>query len=328
MADILNVNVLVSAKEEYTSQLCYVLSPLIYQGIVATCEDSKKLEKKVRGFSVNNFKICLANIQNWSSFTLEKETKRIKKYCPYLNDLVTAIFVSHVKILASVRLKGNNKNIKLKIPAMDLFIHKVYILVAERFYNNPHLIDDSEQNNIELISKIIDECIRKQLPIEHILNEYLADVFNSEDTESESEKGEEEKELKGEEFLEENESDNESEYTPESKNIPTIPINSQIHNNNDELPNFEDVTKIDINNTPILSATEGQEITEQLLDYSSPQQSPQQSPQMSPQQSPQMSPQQSPQMSPQQSPQQSPYSSPQMSRPQSPITLFNDASEY
>lgn len=290
MTDILNVNVLVSAKEEYTSQLCYILSPLIYQGIVAVYEDSKKMQKTVRGFSINNFKICLANIQNWSSFLLEKETKRIKKFCPYLNDLVTAIFVSHVKILASVRLKGNNKNIKLKIPSMDIFIHKVYILVAERFYNNPYLIDENEQNNLELISKIIDECIRKQLPIEHILNEYLTDVFNTENSESESEKSEEEKSIKGEEFLDDNESDKDSDYTPESKNIPTFPINSQI-NNTDESFNFP-------------TSISEQEYTENQVDYSSPQISPQQSPQMSPQQSP------------------------QMSRGQSPITLFDDADDY
>lgn len=93
MSEALNVNVLVSAKEEYTNQLCYVLSPLIYQGVIGLFEESKKIPKQVRGISYRNLQIVLANVQNWSSFIIEKETKRIKDHCSYLSDLVTAIFV-------------------------------------------------------------------------------------------------------------------------------------------------------------------------------------------------------------------------------------------
>lgn len=264
MSDALNVNVLVSAKEEYTNQLCYVLSPLIYQGIMSLFEESKKIPKQVRGVSYRNLQIVLANVQNWSSFIIEKETKRIKHSCSYLSDLVTAIFVSHVKILACVRLKGEHKNIKIKIPNMETFIHKIYILVSNKFYNNVMLINETEEALTKMISDIITECIRKQLPIEHILQEYLFDVFNDDSVDSESsEKSEKSnKEFTMDEVAEDDEikSDAESEFENEQKAIPVVPIDGNPYRNDSPIPNFEDTTKIEIPesvvNTPNIGPTQ------------------------------------------------------------------------
>lgn len=251
MSEALNVNVLVSAKEEYTNQLCYVLSPLIYQGVMSLFDESKKIPKQVRGVSYRNLQIVLANVQNWSSFIIEKETKRIKASCSYLSDLVTAIFVSHVKILACVRLKGDHKNIKIKIPNMETFIHKIYILVCNKFYNNITLIHDPEEKLIKTISDIINECIRKQLPIEHILQEYLFDVFNDDSVDSESsEKSEKSnKEFTMDEVADDDDdvkSTAESEFENEQKAIPVVPINGTPYQRDSPVPNFEDTTKITI----------------------------------------------------------------------------------
>jgi hypothetical protein len=263
MSEALNVNVLVSAKEEYTNQLCYVLSPLIYQGVLSLFDESKNIPKQVRGISYRNLQIVLANVQNWSSFIVEKETKRIKESCSYLSDLVTAIFVSHVKILACVRLKGDHKNIKIKIPNMETFVHKIYILVCNKFYNNVMLIHESEEVLTKMISDIINECIRKQLPIEHILQEYLFDVFNDESAESEkSEKSEKSnKEFTMDEVAEDDvRSTTESEFENEQKDIPVVPIDGNLHQRDYPIPNFEDTTKIEIPdsvvNTPNIGPTQ------------------------------------------------------------------------
>ena len=264
MSEALNVNVLVSAKEEYTNQLCYVLSPLIYQGVMSLFEESKKIPKQVRGVSYRNLQIVLANVQNWSSFIIEKETKRIKDSCSYLSDLVTAIFVSHVKILACVRLKGEHKNIKIKIPNMETFIHKIYILVCNKFYNNVMLIHDPEERLINMISDIINECIRKQLPIEHILQEYLFDVFNEDSVESElSEKSDKSnKEFTVDEVAEDDDirSEAESEFENEQKAIPVLLIDGDPYQRDSPIPNFEDTTKIEIPesavNTPNIGPTQ------------------------------------------------------------------------
>ena len=252
MSEALNVNVLVSAKEEYTNQLCYVLSPLIYQGVLRLFEESKKMPKQVRGVSYRNLQIVLANVQNWSSFIIENETKRIKHSCSYLSDLVTAIFVSHVKILACVRLKGEHKHIKIKIPNMETFIHKIYILVCNKFYNNVMLINEAEEVLIKIIADIITECIRKQLPIEHILQEYLFDVFNDDAPESDpSEKSDRSnKEFTVDEVVEDDiKSDPESEFENEPKAIPVVPIDGTPYIRDVPIPNFENTENITPNPT-------------------------------------------------------------------------------
>lgn len=242
MTDALNVNVLVSAKEEYTHQLCYILSPLIYNGILSIFEKSKKMPKSIRGISYRNFQICLASVQNWNAVIIEQEVKRIKQVCSYLSDIVTAIFVSHVKILACVRLKGDHKSVKIKIPTMESFIHKIYILTCNKFYNNVNLINEDEEKLIYLISNIINECIRKQLPIENILHEYLFDVFNNDDDDnSSSSSASSSKEFKADDVVENEESihsDPDSEFENEHKNIPVIPINGKVVEHKEYEPNF------------------------------------------------------------------------------------------
>ena len=46
MSDNININVLVAAKEEYTKQLVYILSPEIYIILLNVYNDSQQLKKK------------------------------------------------------------------------------------------------------------------------------------------------------------------------------------------------------------------------------------------------------------------------------------------
>jgi hypothetical protein len=144
---------------------------------------------------------------------------------------------------------------------METFIHKIYIIVCNKFYNNVHLINESDEIIINIISSLINECIRKQLPIEHILQEYLFDVFNNEsDSESHSDK-KSDKAFKADEVVDEEEymSDDESEFENEQKQIPTVPIDGEPVQKHGEIPDFKgnETTRIEIpnstNDTPILN---------------------------------------------------------------------------
>ena len=183
MSETLNINVLVAAKEEYTKQLVYLLSPEIYKIILNIFNESQLLKKK-RQISLKNFQISLKNIPNWNTIIVEKNNENIKQKIPYLLDLITAIFVSHVKILACVKLKSDSKNIQVKVPNLDIFIHKIIITNAEKIYYNPSIILQKKEKVIELISETIEDTIRNQIPIDKILTEYLSGVFESQSTSS------------------------------------------------------------------------------------------------------------------------------------------------
>lgn len=179
----LNVSVLGAAKETYTDQLRIHLIPVIHKGFVSLYEDAKQLEHAKGTYNyLKRFQMLLKDIPKWNQSILEEETHRILSEIEFLMELVTAVFVSHVKILASVKLSGNNRNIRIKIPTSDVFIHTVYTKTAEFIYYDPWVFNNyNHRENYEkireFIAKGINDTISSMIPIESILKEYLSNVF-------------------------------------------------------------------------------------------------------------------------------------------------------
>uniref|UniRef100_A0A6C0LD76 Uncharacterized protein n=1 Tax=viral metagenome TaxID=1070528 RepID=A0A6C0LD76_9ZZZZ len=253
MSETLNVNVLVAAKEEYTKQLVYILSPEIYTIILNVFNESQQLKKK-RSISLRNFQLQLKKIPVWNTIIIEKNTENIKSKFPYLLDLITAIFVSHVKILACVRLKTDSKSIQVKVPNLDTFLHKIIITIAEKIYYNPDIFLKKKEIVVSLISETIEETIRNQIPIDKILTEYLSGVFDEEEKQSKNEttkdnKSETDEELDEELYEDEEleEYDNESDVNEPDKSIfPTRPLPPNLLNNeNDNENNVQNIGDIE-----------------------------------------------------------------------------------
>ena len=134
----LNVSVLGAAKEMYIKQLKIALTSLIHEGFVSLWEDAQKKEEDQGGYNfLKQFQLFLKDIPSWNQSILEEETRRIMGKVDFLMELVTAIFVSHVKILSSVRLGGSNSNIRIKVPTAEVFIHTIYTNAAEMIFYNP-----------------------------------------------------------------------------------------------------------------------------------------------------------------------------------------------
>ena len=137
----LNVSVLAAARESYTEQLKIHLTPLIYEGFISLYEDAKKKEDDTGEFNYNyliQFQVLLKDIPQWNQTILDEETRRILEEIDFLMELVTAIFVSYVKILASVRVGGSEGNIRIVVPTSEIFIHSIYCKSAKMFYYNPY----------------------------------------------------------------------------------------------------------------------------------------------------------------------------------------------
>ena len=201
MGKNLNISVLVSARDEYIQQLKCIMIPLLIQGYNSIYQDALQITngKKI----IYKFQELLKEIPNWNQTILQEESKRIKKKCNYIMDIVTAIFVTNVKILASVRLKGSKDDIRVKIPTSDIFIHGIYIEAAQHIFYDPFLfyhkngnrygdIQKNKQHVRDIICNSIDETIRRMLPFDDILQKYLADALNNNaEFDPESEKSDE-----------------------------------------------------------------------------------------------------------------------------------------
>jgi hypothetical protein len=181
-----NVAVLVDAKEEYTKQLVSILKPCIYQGIKSIYMDAKDICHQDN--SPDNvlmvFQDLLSRIPKWSQDIISKEYDRISSAskCDYIDDLLKVVYVSHIKVLTIVHSAQKNKKISIKVPSGSHFIHLCYIECAREFWKDPYLFSDrvskyEHQKNMRdsenMISECIAETIRKQLPVRHILKEFL-----------------------------------------------------------------------------------------------------------------------------------------------------------
>ena len=174
-----------AARDEYTYQLVQSITPDILDIFDKIYEKAKSnTEEDKSNYTLVNFQLELQKIPHWNNISIERECKKIINGYPSLMDHVAAVFVSNIQILSCVRLDTDNKkDIHIKIPTRDTFIHKVLIQCAENIYQAPllfwHNISYGEKRENyrkkqELIGESIQEAIREMLPIQDILKEYLS----------------------------------------------------------------------------------------------------------------------------------------------------------
>ncbi len=186
-----SVRILVDAKAEYTKQLLDLLTPRYYEGIYSLYDDAKQICHNSGDPNILiTFQQLLKTIPKWNKKILENEYQRIvqKSNCDFLEDLITAIFVANTKILTAIKTeksRHSNRQLDLSVPNGATFIHKCYTQIAREFWKNPYLLDDSisscdiqrnMRDSYQIIDKAVNESIRKQLPVRHILKEYLGEI--------------------------------------------------------------------------------------------------------------------------------------------------------
>lgn len=176
---------LVAAKQEYTTQLCDILSPLLYKGfksIWKNCKDNGKA-------SLKSFQEKLTSVPIWNQDIIDNEYNRIVKEtdCQWLDKLIEAVFLSNVKVLSTVRI-GKAKTINITVPETKRFIHQCYVEGARRLWQDPYLVDDrqesltytevkrNEKRMALALADAIEKTISKLIPIQNILESYLNDI--------------------------------------------------------------------------------------------------------------------------------------------------------
>ena len=193
----INAPIFAQAKIEYTNQLIDVLYPHMFDGIKSIFDESKIIFTKKRStvpiFIL--FREILEKVPIWNGEILDGECNRIisNSGCDWIDDLITAVFISHTKILTSIGPNQNSSKINVTIPKTNNFIHKCYINLAREIWKNPYLFNENVpgheyQRNCKEVENIIKQCIettiRKLLPVKEILREHL-DTYDSEITNKE-----------------------------------------------------------------------------------------------------------------------------------------------
>ncbi len=187
------MNVMSEAKGEWSARLVSILTPLIMSGIhsifkeaCTLCEENDEHSKYLMTFQ--NF---LARIPKWNSTIIQEETDRIinDSQCGYLEDMLTCVHITKLKMLTSMRVSDNQKKIDIDIPKLSEFVHRVYCKFARKLYSNIYLFEKNVpplqyQKNMRecelLIRESILEVIRDNMPVEQILRAYMDKTITEE----------------------------------------------------------------------------------------------------------------------------------------------------
>ena len=255
------LTVLVEAKKEYMAQLCGILCTQMIEVFELMYGEAAK-NKKIVVPNMNNpgvlprFQILLRDVKNWNNAIIEKHLEKLKNSCSWFEDLVAAVFVSYVKILSSIRLKSNSEKINLKLPQLDIFLHRCYEAAAADLYKKPDIYDEvlSEyERDAELTTRFvacIEETVKKLLPVEQILKCYISsrDSVTVEDEQPAEEPAEEEEPAAEEEPVAA-----EGEAEPPAEGEAQIPAPPPDTSKDPQLP-IAPITSEDVKNIPVTGA--------------------------------------------------------------------------
>ena len=191
--DDYNVNVLSEAKNEYSSRLVTILTPLIIEGIQSIFNEASKLclDNDEEDKYLMTFQNFLSRVPKWNSTIIDEETKRIvsQSNCSYLEDLLTCVHITQLKILTSIRVSQKQKKIDIDIPKLNTFIHRCYIYYARKLYSNVYLFESNilplnYQKNMReaelMCQESVLQVIRENMPVEKILRAYIDETVDEE----------------------------------------------------------------------------------------------------------------------------------------------------
>ena len=176
------MDIVVEAKKEYTKKLNNILLPHFtkYFDNLSSLQTDNREE--------------LRKIPIWNSAIVNKFVDDIKKDCSWLEELVTAVFISHVKILSSVKINDSKQTINLKVPECSLVIHNIFCNCSECIYYKLDLLPVQKEIMTEIIDHSIELSISELLPFENILAMYIKEQEEEPEEDPEEAEAEEEPE--------------------------------------------------------------------------------------------------------------------------------------
>lgn len=177
-----NVATYSEARSEYTKQLATFIVPTIVQWF-----------QTLWGRNAGDRQRCLSLFQNeceevgrWNQDRIHDEVRVLieRSGCDYMEELMTAVFIAHTKVLTAVRLSTKQKKLSIIVPKLDHFIHRIFRESARTFWKSPFLFMDGgnvmeRQKNIlqveALAADAITTAVRGLLPVKQILQDYMED---------------------------------------------------------------------------------------------------------------------------------------------------------
>lgn len=169
------------ARNEYMKQLCtWIVPPLVDFFRVEYNALTKIHGKK----TMSAFQTFCTEVPKWNQDVIETHINSVLDgcRCDYVEELMTAVFVAHTKMLTAIRTNGKQKKLQITLPKLDHFLHRVFTECARSLWKAPFLFA-TELSSVErqknvlqaeaMCGEAMNAAVRSLLPVKNILREYL-----------------------------------------------------------------------------------------------------------------------------------------------------------
>jgi hypothetical protein len=183
-----NVATYSEARSEYTKQMASMIVPGLFAWFQSLW--ARNASDKQRCLAL--FQGDCEEVSRWNQDRIQDEVRALveRSGCDYMEELMTAVFIAHTKILTAVRLSTKQKKLSITVPKLDHFLHRVFRESARCFWKAPYLFMDSanvvdRQKNVlqaeQLLTEAIGTAVRGLLPVKQILKDYIEEGEDVED---------------------------------------------------------------------------------------------------------------------------------------------------
>ena len=175
------------AKSEYTKQLVFNFQPVLLRFFLDRYTEAKatpSVAAKTKS-ALSEFQDSLSQIPEWNLDKVQRETAALIQavHCDYTDDLITAVFIAHTKILSAIRLHAKpRRKINITVPKPEHFMHRAMSECSRLLWSSVYLFSDSvssldRQKNMNDVNRFLEEgilqAIRNLLPVKSILRDSL-----------------------------------------------------------------------------------------------------------------------------------------------------------
>lgn len=175
------------AKGEYTKQLIQYLTPALGRFFMKLFAQAQQDVAAYGGRGVlGKFQELMSVVPEWNIDKVQRETATVisETKCDYLEELLSAVFIAHTKVLTAIRPHSwKNKKVQIVVPKMDHFVHRAMSECCRLLWKTTYLFQHDiaaveKQKNyrgIEIqIGEGISNAIRGLLPVKNILKDCLS----------------------------------------------------------------------------------------------------------------------------------------------------------
>ncbi|NBT46932.1 MAG: hypothetical protein EBT07_03810 [Actinobacteria bacterium] len=178
-----SVSLYTEARNEYLKQLSlWIVPPLVEFFRKEYNTIAEKDSRKAMGL----FQAFCAEVPRWNQDVIDTNTGALLDTCrcDYVEELMTAVFIAHTKMLTAIRVSTKHKKLQITLPKLDHFLHRVFIECARSFWKAPFLFASElspieKQKNVlqaeAMCTESLSGAVRSLLPVKNILRDYLDD---------------------------------------------------------------------------------------------------------------------------------------------------------